>query len=225
MDKELEKRQKKKENLFKRMEEVKPEQVNLVRFVDVRWEVMEVDEEGKWHHTGRDHGHGLQVENRVYMVKGPYKMVNRRTFRITKSYKGIPEWATEELKLRYRHEREARGLDKQPDQPYNNITATNGSVLQNPQLSSQELLAVLQSFPATRKHSIKSLKAYTHTDYETICRCIKELEDAGLLVKHSFENGKRRKTVYTLSASAIQPTPLSSKTKQVSEQEDDLPPW
>ena len=39
MEKEIEKRKKKKEKLFERMEEVKPEQVNLVRFVDVRWEL------------------------------------------------------------------------------------------------------------------------------------------------------------------------------------------
>ena len=215
MEKELEKHQRKRENLFNRMEEVKPEQVNLVRFVDAQWEVMEVDEDGKWHHTGRDHGQGLQVENRVYMVKGPYKMVNRRTFRITKVYDGIPEWATEELKERYRREWTVRGLDKRQTPP-------SGTAQQSPQLSAKalELLAALQSFPENWEHSISSLKACAHAGSRTVHKCIDELENAGFLIKRQGGNGH---TVYTLPGNQL--TQLSTKIGQTNGEEDDLPPW
>lgn len=99
-EKRLEKQKRRRENLFQRMEEVKPEQVGLIRFVDVRWEVIE-EIDGKYVRTGRAHSHGLQIENRVYMVEGQFKMVNRKSLRITKEYDDIPEWATEDLIQKY----------------------------------------------------------------------------------------------------------------------------
>lgn len=96
----LQKKQKKREKLFQNLHEIKPEQEGLVRFVDVRWEVFE-EIEGKWVHTGRKHTQGLQVENFVYTIDGQYKMINRKSFRITKEYEGIPDWATKDLIKRY----------------------------------------------------------------------------------------------------------------------------
>lgn len=105
MNKGLEIRQKKLEKNRKKRNEKKPNQLGLVRFVALQWEVIE-RVNGKYRHTGRQTGQGLQVENRVYLLDGHYKMVNSRAVKITKKYAGIPEWATEDLIEKYRHKLE-----------------------------------------------------------------------------------------------------------------------
>lgn len=88
-----------------------------------------------------------------------------------------------------------------------------------------EVLAVMQSFPPNKQHSIGSIKASAHAARKTVHRCIDEFEAAGYLVKKQIgqHHGKPGREVYVLSAN--QQNPISSKTKQANEQEDDLPPW
>lgn len=101
MNKGLQIRQNKLAKKAKKRAEIKAEQVDLVRFVDFSVKVIErID--GKYHHPARtEYGHGLQIKNRIYDLNGHYKMVNRTTLKITKSYGDIPEWANQYLKDLY----------------------------------------------------------------------------------------------------------------------------
>lgn len=75
-------------------------QIGLVRFVDFNWiEIAKVN--GKFKPIGTRFGQGLQVENRVYLADGHYKMVNSHSFKIIRKYEGIPDWASDELKTKY----------------------------------------------------------------------------------------------------------------------------
>lgn len=85
----------------KKRNTVKPEQVELCRFVEVQWEVIK-RVNGKYRRTGRTYGKGLQIKNRVYLTNGHFKMVNNKSFRINKKYKNIPDWATPELINKYK---------------------------------------------------------------------------------------------------------------------------
>lgn len=81
--------------------EVKPEQENLVCFVDFSVKVIEKIG-GKYRKpTKTEKGSGLQIKNKIYMIDGKYKFVNRSTLKITKQYSDIPEWANEYLKDLY----------------------------------------------------------------------------------------------------------------------------
>ncbi len=96
MNKGLEIRNNKlKKNMVKR-NTIKPDQEKICRFVEIQWEVIE-RVNGRYRHTGRDYGKGLQIKNRVYLLEGKYKLVNNKGLRITKKYENIPEWATEDL--------------------------------------------------------------------------------------------------------------------------------
>ena len=76
---------------------VKPEQVDLVCFVDFSVKVIE-RVNGKYRHPTRvEYGKGLQIKNKIYLPNGRYKMVNRTTLKITKRYMDTPEWANEYL--------------------------------------------------------------------------------------------------------------------------------
>jgi len=100
VNKGLEIRQKKLEKNCQKRNEKKECQVGLVRFIDISWEVIE-RVNGKYKHIGRKSGQGLQIENRVFLLDGHYKMVNSKAMKITKIYDGIPDWATEELREKY----------------------------------------------------------------------------------------------------------------------------
>lgn len=77
-----------------------PKQIGLVQFVDFKWmEIAKVN--GKFKLIGTRFGQGLQVENRVYLADGHYKLVNNRGFSFVRKYDGIPDWATDELKAKY----------------------------------------------------------------------------------------------------------------------------
>lgn len=94
-------RQNKLNKQAKKRAEVKPEQVGLVCFVDYSEKIIERIN-GKYRHPTRtEYGKGLQIQNKIYLPNGRYKMVNRRTLTITKRYEGIPGWATEALKAAY----------------------------------------------------------------------------------------------------------------------------
>ena len=90
---------KRRKNAIKR-NTIKPEQENICRFVELQWEVIEMIN-GKYRHTGRDYGKGLQLKNRVYLTTGHYKLINSKSVKITKKYDDIPDWATEELIEKY----------------------------------------------------------------------------------------------------------------------------
>lgn len=100
LNKGLEIRRKKLAKQQRQMVKKKNGQVGLVRFVDFQWEAIErID--GKYRAIGKRHDRGLQIENRIYLVDGHYKMVNNRNVKITKKYNGIPDWATTALKDKY----------------------------------------------------------------------------------------------------------------------------
>ncbi len=101
----LERQKRKHEKFLKKMDDIKPEQIGLVRFVDFRIEKIELVD-GKYQHTGREFGHGLQIENRIFLDGMNYKMVNRKSLKIINAYENVPDWATEELKEKYRQMKE-----------------------------------------------------------------------------------------------------------------------
>lgn len=84
----------------KKRNTIKPEQQDLCRFVELKWQVIERIN-GKYKNTGVASGKGLQIKNRVYLLDGHYKLVNSKSVKITRKYGGIPEWATEELIQQY----------------------------------------------------------------------------------------------------------------------------
>ena len=100
LNKGLEIRRKKLIRQTQRRSQKTSEQIGLVQFVDFQWvEIAKVN--GKFKPIGTRYDQGLQIENRVYLADGHYKMVNNRGFKITKKYDGIPDWATETLKNKY----------------------------------------------------------------------------------------------------------------------------
>lgn len=91
-------KQKQREKAQRKQNIVKPEQVKLCRFVDIRYEVFEPKKNGRYERTGNAFTKGLQVENLVYLVEGSYKYVNRNSLKIMKKYIGVPDWASPQLK-------------------------------------------------------------------------------------------------------------------------------
>ena len=94
-------KQKQREKAQRKQNIVKPEQVKLCRFVDIRYEVFERKKNGSYERTGNAFTKGLQVENLVYLVEGSYKYVNRNSLKIMKKYIGVPNWAPPQLKEMY----------------------------------------------------------------------------------------------------------------------------
>ena len=79
----------------KKRAEVKPEQENLVCFVEYSEKIIERIN-GKYRRpTESRTGRGLQIQNKIFLADGRYKMVNRTSLKITKRYEIIPEWATQ----------------------------------------------------------------------------------------------------------------------------------
>lgn len=100
-------KQKQREKAQRKQNRIKPEQINLCRFVDIRYEVFEPKSDGRYERTGNAFTRGLQVENLVYLVEGSFKYVNRSSLKIMKTYIGVPKWATEQLKEMYYNRKEA----------------------------------------------------------------------------------------------------------------------
>lgn len=94
-------KQKQREKAQRKQNTIKPQQVKLCRFVDIRYEVFEPKRNGSYEHTGNAFTKGLQVENLVYLVEGSYKYVNRSSLKIMKKYIGVPNWAPQQLKEMY----------------------------------------------------------------------------------------------------------------------------
>ena len=89
-------RKNKLESKIKKYNTVRDDQKDLVRFVEIRWEVIERIN-GKYLRTHSETGKGLQVKNRVYLTNGHYKLINSKSVKLLKSYNIIPSWATDEL--------------------------------------------------------------------------------------------------------------------------------
>ena len=101
-NKGLQIRQNKLNKQAKKRATVKPNQVGLIGFVEYSERIIERIN-GKYRHpTKTQHGHGLQVENKIYLPNGKYKLVNRSTLKITKRYQNIPEWADTNLLDKYK---------------------------------------------------------------------------------------------------------------------------
>lgn len=100
MNKGLEIRNKKLKKKAELRNTIKPEQTDLCRFVELKWEVIE-KVNGKYKRTGQARGKGLQVKNRVYLSENHYKMINSKSVHITRIYEDVPEWASDELIQQY----------------------------------------------------------------------------------------------------------------------------
>lgn len=100
MNKGLSIRNKKIQKNLKKCNEIKEDQLNLCRFVSIKYEnIQRVN--GKYRHLGSVKADGLQIKNRVYLLDGKYKMVNGKSVKIKKIYDDIPTWATDELISKY----------------------------------------------------------------------------------------------------------------------------
>lgn len=84
----------------KKRNTVKPEQENLCRFIDIKFQVIERIN-GKFKRTGASVASGLQIRNRLYMNDGHYKLINNKGTKIVRVYEDIPEWANENLISQY----------------------------------------------------------------------------------------------------------------------------
>ncbi len=93
--------QKQREKAQRKQNTIKPEQIKLCRFVDIRYEVFKPKANGNYERTGNAFTKGLQVENLVYLVEGSYKYVNRNSLKVLKTYVGVPDWAPHQLKETY----------------------------------------------------------------------------------------------------------------------------
>ena len=77
-------------------------QKGICQFVQVSWEeIKKVN--GKYKATGKKHGQGLQVENKVFLIDGHYKYVNNKNLKIEKVFKDVPSWATDEIIKKYQN--------------------------------------------------------------------------------------------------------------------------
>ena len=93
-------RNRKRANNLRKANSIKEEQKGLCRFIDCKWQVIE-KVNGKYKHVGEHKDRGLQIENKMYLADGKYKLVNNKGFKIKKTYDCIPEWANDLLKEKY----------------------------------------------------------------------------------------------------------------------------
>ena len=101
MSKELKRIDTKKRNKFIKASKIKEGQEELCRFVTIEYQIIK-KVNGKYRRIGSKTENGLQVKNKVYLINGKYKMANSGSLRVTKKYDQIPEWATEELIVKYK---------------------------------------------------------------------------------------------------------------------------
>lgn len=88
------------------------------------------------------------------------------------------------------------------------------------------LFAVMQSFPENWEYSVAGLAARVRAGRDAVRRCLKELEDAGYLVREQAhqENGKFGGAVYTLrEQSVIEMEAAEEETALVDAAENTLP--
>lgn len=87
------------------------------------------------------------------------------------------------------------------------FTTLYNSALQDERLSLKTigLFAIMQSFPENWEYSVSGLSARARVGRDTVRKCLKELENAGYLVREQThqEDGKFGGAVYTLRAQSI----------------------
>nr|WP_325186612.1 helix-turn-helix domain-containing protein [uncultured Oscillibacter sp.] len=108
------------------------------------------------------------------------------------------------------------------------FTVLYNSALRDERLSLKAigLFAVMQSFPENWEYSVAGLAARVRAGRDAVRRCLKELEDAGYLVREQAhqENGKFGGAVYTLrEQSVIEMEAAEEETAQVDAAENALP--
>lgn len=104
----LEIHDKKLQKKAKKRAEIKPSQLNICRFVTIRYEVIE-RVNGKYRRTGNQIVNGLQIKNKVYLNNGHYKLINSKSVKIMNTYTSIPEWANEHLLSLYDSHKKSLG--------------------------------------------------------------------------------------------------------------------
>lgn len=101
MNKGLQIRRNKLNKKAKKRAEIKECQKDLVCFVEYSELVIERIN-GKYRRpTTSIVGRGLQIQNKIFLENGRYKMVNRSSLKITKRYNEIPDWANQKQKEMY----------------------------------------------------------------------------------------------------------------------------
>ena len=80
---------------------IRKEEINLCRFVEICYSVIERNIEGKWEYVGKVKEKGLQIRNRVYLFDDKYKLAHYKDTKILEVFEGIPEWATPKMIERY----------------------------------------------------------------------------------------------------------------------------
>ena len=85
------------QKIQKKCQTIKPEQIGVCKFVEIKYQLFEQNENGKWIHTGTIKGKGLQYENKVKLINGRLVYLNKKGTKIIAEYIGIPVWATKEL--------------------------------------------------------------------------------------------------------------------------------
>ena len=112
LNKGLQIRQNKLNKQAEKRAEIKPEQQDIVCFVEFSEKIIEKIN-GKYRRPKNViKGHGLQIKNRIILTNGHCKMVNRSTLKITKRYEGIPEWATPKLVALYNQDNVSETVKK-----------------------------------------------------------------------------------------------------------------
>lgn len=101
MNKGLEIRNNKLKKNLKKCNEIKEDQKNLCRFVSITYDIIR-KVNGKYKYLGKEQANGLQIQNRVYLLNGKYKMVNGKSVKVNKIFYDVPSWANEELINKYR---------------------------------------------------------------------------------------------------------------------------
>lgn len=96
MEKKLERRAKRN----KKCHVMKEGQEDICRFVTIKFQVF-VKEDNDYKRVGSEIANGLQIQNKVYLNNGRYKLINRKSARIIEKHEGIPDWANERLTKRY----------------------------------------------------------------------------------------------------------------------------
>lgn len=89
-----------KRNNKKKYNSTKKSQKDICKFVTIRYEVIEKIN-GKYKNIGNKHINGLQIKNKVFFTDGHYRIIDNKYIKVIKTWKGIPEWATDDLISKY----------------------------------------------------------------------------------------------------------------------------
>ena len=66
----------------------------------IRYKVIE-RVNGKYKRTGNKTVNGLQIKDKVFFIDGHYRIIDNKYIKVIKTWKGIPEWTTDDLISKY----------------------------------------------------------------------------------------------------------------------------